>query len=301
MLPRRLFHRYRSNPPPLVVRPEMGLANRMRCVISSQAIAKQNRLRLLMLWEPTNGFSDDDWDDLFTDRIERITEEQYQEHIATGPLRLSDWFDYVTGHGLQPKGDFEPATALKNIRSRGMVIDHGFNSVISVLRSANVPGMRPCRRMERKMTRSIGIHPEILNTVNRYSREHLSGREVIGLHIRRGDAVLGNNRAKYLNSSDEAFSKLIKENLERNPGLFFYLATDCKQTEEKFMRQFPEKIICYPKSFVPSLPFMPKGGQIDALVEILLLSRTSRIIGTNWSSFSRMAAGIGGIKLQIAE
>ena len=38
-----------------------------------------------------------------------------------------------------------------------------------------------------------------------------------------------------------------------------------------------------------------KSGQHAALVEMLLLSRTRRVIGTVWSTFGGMAARIGNI------
>jgi hypothetical protein len=298
----RLVRRASGQYPLLVMRPYGGLANRMRCVVSAQTIAQLNGLRLVMLWEQGNHFYGEDWNDLFTDEIEHISPEYYREQLTQHPLRLSDWFEHVSGFGLKPLPSFDAGSALKTIRSQGMVIDEGFNSVISVFRGVGMKRLRRYRRLERSKIRRLGIHPSVLQRVNRFVENHYAGHEVIGFHIRRGDAMLGwEGDNPFAISSDEAFIRIMGDTARRRPRSRFYLATDCEETLGRFREQFPERIIAMEKTFVPSLLNQPKEGQQDALVEMLLLSRTSRIVGTNWSSYSQMAARIGGIRLDVAK
>lgn len=80
-----------------------------------------------------------------------------------------------------------------------------------------------------------------------------------------------------------------------DPRVRFFLATDCERTRDAFAARFPGRMIHAEKAFVKSVFDAPKEGQADALVEMLRLSRTQRVIGTAGSTFGRMAARMGGI------
>ena len=66
-------------------------------------------------------------------------------------------------------------------------------------------------------------------------------------------------------------------------------------TDKPAVEQFPEEIIVYKKE----LSREKEEGIKDALVDMLCLSKTSRIIGSFWSSFSEVSAEIGRIPLTI--
>jgi len=54
----------------------------------------------------------------------------------------------------------------------------------------------------------------------------------------------------------------------------------------------------FEKDFVASEYLQEKSGQAEAVIEIFLLAQTKKIYGTQFSSFSRMAALIGNIPLE---
>lgn len=73
------------------------------------------------------------------------------------------------------------------------------------------------------------------------------------------------------------------------------LATDDPAIEYAIKERFPDRVVVRPKVFARD----KAAGVRDALVDLLLLSRCRRILGSHWSSFSETAAEIGGIDLEI--
>ena len=128
------------------------------------------------------------------------------------------------------------------------------------------------------------------------------GPHTVGVHIRRGDAWKGGGRlaSESMRSSDAAFIAYMEAELVAEPRTNFFLATDCAATEERFRERYGEAAVMVNdnKRFVPSLPDRPKDNQRDAVIDMFTLARTRKILGNNKSSFSRMAADIGGISLQ---
>lgn len=114
----------------------------------------------------------------------------------------------------------------------------------------------------------------------------------IGIHIRRTD-----NQMAIINSPLERFFELMADEKSRNEKVKFYLATDSPESEKKITDRFPGDVIMIQKE----LRRDKEEGIKDALIDLLCLSRTSKIIGSFWSSFSEVAAEMGKIPLIIAE
>src|SRR5919112_333379 len=102
-------------------------------------------------------------------------------------------------------------------------------------------------------------------------------------------------------STDAAFFAYMDAELVAEPRTNLFLATDCAATEEHFRERYGEAVMVNrDKRFIPSIPNRPKDNQRDAVIDMFTLARTRKILGNNRSSFSRMAADIGGISLQRA-
>lgn len=155
------------------------------------------------------------------------------------------------------------------------------------------------------------IHPKLREELLRHIRKlepHKSIKRVIegfiktnnwknitGLHVRRTDFQLTlDGRGKV--STDEKFFTQMEKILSKNPKTRFFLATDSKETERKFINRFGSKIITYPKKgWDKSSSEFTK----EALIELLLLSKTHRILGTYMSTFTEMAWWFGGAKAKV--
>jgi len=74
----------------------------------------------------------------------------------------------------------------------------------------------------------------------------------------------------------------------------FYLATDSIAEREEAIRKFPGRIIIgSPTILGRDDPF----GCREAFVDLICLSNCSEIIGSSYSSFSEVAASMGGVML----
>jgi hypothetical protein len=113
----------------------------------------------------------------------------------------------------------------------------------------------------------------------------------IGVHIRRTDH---STSVRY--SPTKEFIKIMKVEIEKNNSAQFFLATDSASTEEKVKKEFPGKVMVYPKNSLDrDTPEAIKG----ALVDLYCLSMTNKLIGSFGSTFTNTAARINSLKTTI--
>jgi hypothetical protein len=110
--------------------------------------------------------------------------------------------------------------------------------------------------------------------------------------MRRGD-----NPDAYARSKDEYFCAIMESVIAAVPEVVFLLATDDPATEARMRGQFGERMLTFPKTS----PGRHRQAIQEALVDLLLLSRTAAILGNDFSSFSSTAARLGPKLLVIAE
>lgn len=116
-----------------------------------------------------------------------------------------------------------------------------------------------------------------------------TGQEAVGVHIRRTD-----NERSIAQSPTEAFiSRMRQEPSDTR----FFLATDSEEEKRLLAEAFPGRIITSPRPAERS----SLQGMEDAAVEMYVLSRMRRILGSSCSTFSSAAAGIGHIPIEIIE
>ena len=109
----------------------------------------------------------------------------------------------------------------------------------------------------------------------------------IGVHIRRTDHI------RCIESSPfELYVEKMKAEIEQNSNTNFYLASDSAEEKEKLIQLFGNRIIT---QHAPVLRNTLDGMQ-DALVELFVLSKTKKIFGSPYSTYSLTAAEIGGIE-----
>lgn len=113
----------------------------------------------------------------------------------------------------------------------------------------------------------------------------------IGIHIRRTDHAIS-----VTESPTSQFVSEMKKEIERNPEAMFFLATDSPEEERRLKSFFPGRNVTYKKS---SRDRNDPRAIKDALVDLYCLSRTSKILASLGSSFSRVAAELGRIPFQL--
>lgn len=114
----------------------------------------------------------------------------------------------------------------------------------------------------------------------------------VGVHIRRTD-----NKPAIGKSSTDAFISSMRKELEDEPDTMFYLATDDLSEEANLRRLFPGHIL---SNETRDLSRDSITGIKDALLDLMCLSMTDKIIGSYFSSFTDMAADLRGIPKIVA-
>ncbi len=115
--------------------------------------------------------------------------------------------------------------------------------------------------------------------------------DVLGVHVRRGDFVTHTGQAisqsRYISAMERALA-------EMPPGASVFLASDAPAEQlEQIYDAFPGRILPYVHK--PELFDGPRGslsGARGSLVDMLLLSRVSRLVLTPGSTFGEFAAQI---------
>jgi hypothetical protein len=110
---------------------------------------------------------------------------------------------------------------------------------------------------------------------------------MIGVHIRRGDNV---DSIQY--SPLERFVERMKEEIDRNNSVKFFVSTDDYKVEVYLRNLFQHRIITHKKK---SFSRNSSLGIQDALIDLYCLANCSKLIGSYYSSFTETAWQINGI------
>jgi len=132
--------------------------------------------------------------------------------------------------------------------------------------------------------------PAILEKVFAFKQAFFPPRTV-GMHIRRTD-----NKGATLRSPDRSYFR--EGDRLVNTGYYIFLATDNQETLQLFCRRYGEKLIHYPKSSALERrwPRNSSNAQeiIDDMVDLWLLVSCDFVIGSQGSSYSRVAILLNG-------
>jgi hypothetical protein len=122
-------------------------------------------------------------------------------------------------------------------------------------------------------------------------REQL-GPAAIGLHVRRTD-----HQDAIQRSPDAGFLAAVESRLAVDPAQQFYLATDDNAFKEMLLQRFKSNVVVSELAVDRS----SIAGMQGAVVDLFALSLCSRIIGSCGSTFSMLAADIGGVAIEWVE
>tara|TARA_Y100000361_G_C11103120_1_gene313113 strand:+ start:258 stop:1022 length:765 start_codon:yes stop_codon:yes gene_type:complete len=139
----------------------------------------------------------------------------------------------------------------------------------------------------------LKINPDIIDFVDNFTSEW---DNMVGLHIRSWYC----ERRKF--HSNELFESHI-DNLSEDQKFFF--CSDNADVQKHFVEKYGDRIITYDREIFNN-PKLAESGHhdniqitTDAFIELLLLSKCDRIIGTYASSFDEVAWWMSGCKSQV--
>lgn len=258
------------------LKPVAGLCNRMRAIDSAIALAHSHSMPVKIYWVSTPNMNCP-----FYKLFEKIPDSNIilKEYRYT-PLKFIPLL-------------FRSNPLVKLLR----INKHSFTVFDNkILKQLDIS------KIDRSTSLIIESYSRFFDNPNKYNylrpipelREKISERtrnfeaHTIGVHVRRTDHV---KSIQY--SPDELFINRMHQEVNRNPKTTFYLATDSMDVKRKFIAEFGERIMT---TSAEASRTSIEGVQ-EALVELYALSKTKRIFGSYWSSYSHTASELGGIEL----
>lgn len=263
------------------IKPIGGLCNRLRAIDSALALAAKNGHRVVVYWERDLGLKAR-WEDLFepTDAFDLIdiTEswsERSRHKTINAGSRLLPIFHILKSFKYDKVvwlGDFSP------------LLKSGFDfSAWSGFRSIYIQSLSRFAFPERPFTFAIPVL-ELASQIDFVASSF--NASTVGFHIR------GTDHEKSLTHSPPVlFIQKAQQLLRETPSSRIFLACDEKEVKDRFKREFGDAII----TLDILLERESIVGMKEAVKDLFLLSRCSRVYGSQFSSFSTTAAEIGGI------
>jgi hypothetical protein len=272
--------------PKLYLRPLNGLCNRMRAIASARALAADAGADLIVVWDVDEGLGAR-YEELF------VGDSSFKvRNLAPGASAIDALLFLVFGEVDQIRGiptKWVTRAVFGDRVLRNLRPEHRTDSEL-----------RELLRSERKLLISswwtfyggAGVdftfftpRPDEQAQIERLSEPF--GGDTIGVHIRRTD-----NANAIRQSPTSAFIAAMKNAVDENSGVKFFLATDCEETEGQLKALFGKRVISRSRD-------KSRGslhGMRDAIVDLFVLARTRLIYGSFYSTFSETAADIGGIR-----
>jgi hypothetical protein len=255
--------------------PKNGLCNRMRAIDSAIALANQTGRELVVFWEKNIDLNSS-FSDLFEPikGIKMVECERYPFLFWKSNIRNLYLPDIVRkifyGHYYDAEG------------TKKLGENHHFKEITK----DRAIIINSCTRFYQNPSKYKNFKPvpEILEEIERETA--LFNEETIGVHIRRTD-----NQKAIANSPLNLFIEAMQQEIELNPSANFYVASDDMEVKLDLKRIFGNKI--YTNQEVVTRD--SRMGMRRAVVELFSLSRTKKVFGSVWSSFSHTACDIGAI------
>ena len=263
--------------------PSGGLANRMRAIASAYTLTQQTDSDLQVVW--------------FQDWALHAPFRSIFEETPLVAVREATVLDHLIYDRARKKNFFLPALPQRMLFQR-----HIKEQDVTPLKKQSFDFEQWARGKRCYMScyqvfgsfpdnlYSQLFHPvkEVMGVVDSYRSQFNS--HTIGLHIRRTD-----NAESIAKSPTELFINKVREEIDQHDDAKVFLATDSTEVKKEFIAAFGSRIITPQEEACRDSISGIRGGVID----LWTLASTQKIYGSAGSSFSPMAASIGGVALEI--
>ncbi len=269
----------------IVLLPDAGLCNRMRAIDSAIALSQAMGKKLHIYWIKNTGINCG-FHDLF---------EPFPPSVATiknferKPFYLKDFsskskfISYILSHFQrilfgkvifieECSSLFKQNFDFKQLKKYDKILIESQSRFFDIEKRSLYNDFKP--------------KPEIRSQIEELVK-HFS-TDTIGVHIRRAD-----NKKSIENSPLELFIQVMHKEIALNNRTRFFVASDDQAVKSELVTCFGERIIL---SSLKEANRNTKEGMVNAVVDLYALSRTKKILGSYWSSFSHTASHISDIE-----
>ena len=264
----------------ITLKPVGGLGNRMRAVSSAISLQKTREDQLFIIWDQSHVLNCP-FESLFVaPRDVRV------KNIKYGSMRRVRRILYRTLK-LKRFKEFRYDISVDNDAITNNIYQDSELSDINEAPNIYIETYKPFYDRERMFF--FDFKPEVISRADLIS-DHFSD-STIGIHVRRGD----HQKARSC-SPTEIFIKAMENEIEQNQDATFYLATDSEHVEKQLRERFGKRIFFNDHKVNNRTT---SEGVMDALADMICLSRTVKIYGSYKSTFSVVASEMNQTPLVI--
>ena len=259
-----------------------GMCNRLKGWISVLRIAINSEPQMTpRLYWPKNDLCGCNFRDLFwnpaweVNGVKGYNKDKYADVIDT--------WRFILFEGDEIEKGFAKVYPVK--KGNGKDIDFEYDRIPKGIRKSFLNVINSMRPKE-----------EIAAKSEEFCRRHdIENR--IGVHVRRGDFnTLNDGRGKISTNGD--FFKRIDELIKKDKNVKFFLTTDDENVEKEYLKKYGERIVVCSRVNHKRDRDSVLAAQ-EALVDLLILSKTKHILGTYLSSFTELAWWFGNCKAKV--
>lgn len=258
--------------------PYEGLGNRLRAIASAIEVARRNKAPLTVYWNATDNCQCR-YDDLFVPQL--LPEVTLVENTRL-THRLASWRQNLRLPHLLQWLRYDQCLRKFNYWPN--------NEISDVLNPEGEVLLETCYSMTASyppISEWLHLQPALQQRVDAMVGQFAP--MTIGLHIRGTDHLLARQH-----STLDLFITRIDQEIALHPEVSFFLATDEPEVKRQLLERYPNRIL----TFDAPLQRDTVEGMQAAIVDCFCLSQTSRILGSYNSTYSSLAAEIGGIELE---
>jgi hypothetical protein len=268
----------------IIVIPSEGLSNRLRVIATASKLARNSNKKILVYWEANSNLNAT-YQDLFEDTGTAITQPPLKYRIWLKMIRQSLRLRFVSKIYL----DFFRFDFIYLDSMIRLVKDGQLNLQQEIDKSKEV-FFCSCEEFEyfdASDYQSFLPKKKLKENIDLLSNKF--NAKTIGIHIRSTD-----NEWSKKNSPFHLFINKIEEEIAIDESVNFFVSTDNEAYQKELLNRFGEnRIFIHQKEFRRDT----KKGIEDAVIDIFCLSKTTKIYGSYWSSFSEVASRIGNIPI----
>ena len=255
----------------IVCKTHAGLCNRIKCFLSTSRLAQHDGREVKVYW-PINHKCGGSFSSLF------VSDVQVVEKPENGTVYNRNDLVDLSNNNILIINTWRFAISIEEWHRGVREIDFLYdkNKIDAEVRKALQSVICGLQFNEK-------INDFVSTFVNRFFHNYM-----IGVHMRRTDHVIAKKC-----SPDAAFYHAIQNALKKNNKAQLFLSTDCAATENMMKKQFPDRCLTIGKSFGAR---KHRYSVEEALAELLLLSKTNKIIGSYASTFTELAWWLSGFK-----
>lgn len=269
----------------LTLIPIGGLANRINVITSAIEFCRTYNIKLKIIWFKDSGMGADfhtlfSLSDSSKNLNVEIIDAKWFHYIYDRPRKRNLWIPYIFQKILFKKRSYE-----KDIISLG----NSFDEIQAMLARYNNVYLVHCSPFYKINLNDLILKDEIRKRIEEETSV-FSGKKMIGIHVRRTDNVIS-----IKNSPLELFIKEMDKEIEKDINTCFYIASDSLDEKRRLINRYKERII----TSMEQPQRNTQKGIVDALIELCCLSKTEKIYGSAYSTFSVLAAQLGSIELKV--